>query len=134
MSITELSLPPPPPPPCPQVVTIKDVHGNKYVIPLNSAAKFGLVQGQGSKVYNTVEDLLNAPSPPVIVAVKAGYVGDDPKTSVAKNEVLIVQGAAKEGGRFKLNRQTMLKTFSITKNEEKLLPKEVFGKFTTEPF
>ncbi len=118
-----------------QVVSIKDVHGNKYIIPLNSAAKFGLVQNRHEKMYNTVEDLFNAPSLPAIVSVQAGYVGDDPKTSVNKNELLIVHGITKgAGGRFKISRQNFLKVYSITKGEEKLLPKEVFGKFTTEPF
>jgi len=105
------------------------------VIPLNSAAKFGLVHSDGSSLYHTVEDILNAPSQPPIVAATATYEGEDHKSSVSKNEVLVVQGATKGAGKkFKFNRPTLLKVYSITKGMEKLLAKEVCGKFTTEPF
>lgn len=105
------------------------------MIPLNSAAKFGLIHESGTRLYNTVEDIMNATVLPKIVAVRAGYVGNDGKaSSVIRNEILVVRGMVKASGRYKIGRATMLKVFSITNNMEKILSKEVFGKFSTDPF
>ena len=114
-------------------MSISDIIGNKYVIPVNSVAKFGLIQEQGIRIYSTVEDIMNASVLPQIVAARAGYVGDN-NNSVLRNEILVIQGVVKAGGKFKIGRSTMLKVFSITNNVEKILSKEVFGKFTTDPF
>ena len=115
------------------MVSISDIIGNKYVIPINSAAKFGLIQEQGIRIFSTVEDIMNASVLPQIVAARAGYVGDN-NNSVLRNEILVIQGVVKAGGKFKIGRSAMLKVFSITNNVEKILSKEVFGKFTTDPF
>lgn len=114
------------------MVSIKDSSGGKFVVPLNSSAKFGVIYEGGSTVFGTVEDMMNAPSLPRVVSVGTGYVGNTSDSSVCKHELLVVQGLEKTG-RFRRKAAT-LKVFSISKNMEKNLTKEVYGKFSTDPF
>lgn len=114
------------------MISISDAGGNKYVVPLNSVTKFGLIYELGSKVFDTVEDILNADKLPRVVSVGASYVGNNENSSVARYEVLVVKGVDKTGI-FRRKPQT-LKVYSITKEKEKSLTKDVFGKFSTDPF
>ena len=41
-----------------QVFTVKDKVGNKYILPLNSACKFGLYYQKGTRYFDTVEDVM----------------------------------------------------------------------------
>ena len=104
------------------------------MIPLNSTTKFGLIQESAIEIFNTVEDIMNASELPKIVTVTALNVGKNDKPSLVKNEILVIRGVVKFGGRFKVGRVSMLKVFSITEQEEKILSKDVVGMFTTDPF
>lgn len=118
--------------PSPQVVSIADCGGNKYIIPLNSATKFGLMYTHSTQTFSTVEDLMNARPMPHVVCATANYVGNSEDSSVARNEVLVVRGVEK-GARIR-RRPDKLKVFSITKAVEKSLTKDVCGKFTADPY
>ena len=107
--------------------------GNKYKVPLNSATKFGIIYGNGEpKTFNTVDEIMNANPLPKVVCAEASYVGNNEASSVHRHEILAVKEVDK-GGRFRF-RSSMLKMFSITKNMDKSLAKDVFGKFSTDPF
>ncbi len=112
-------------------MSISDIAGNKYVIPLNSATKFGLLYEEGIVEFGTVEEILNAKILPQVVCARTGYVGNNDSSSVSRFEVLIVTGVEK--GRFR-RKAGSLKVYSVTKNMDKTLSKEVYGKFTTDPF
>lgn len=114
------------------MVSISDVHKNKYAVPLNSSAKFGLIYEQGTQVFGSVEELMNAKPLPRVVSVGTGYVGNTTESSVHRYEVLVLKGVEK-GGMFR-RKPPILKVFSVTKNIEKSLMKDVYGKFSTNPF
>ena len=82
--------------------------------------------------FSTVEDILNAKILPRVVCARAGYVGNNESMSVTRHEVLIITGVEK-GGVFR-RKAGAIKAYSVTKNMEKILNKDVFGKFTTDPF
>ena len=114
-----------------QVVSIRDVGGNQYVIPLNSATKFGLLYEGGVTEFGTIEEVLNAKIMPRVVCALTRYVGNSEENSVSRHEVLIVTGVERSVFRRK---SSALKVYSVTKDMHKVLMKEVFGKFTTDPF
>lgn len=76
---------------------MRDSAKMKYVVPINSASKFGLVYKSSSgrtesDVFETIEDLMLATPLPKIVAAQLAHLGQDESTSVHKNEVLIIKG------------------------------------------
>lgn len=105
---------------------------NKYVIPLNSATKFGLMYPGSSQTFGTVDDIMNSRPLPRVVCATANYIGNTDESSVTRNEVLVIKSVEK-GGRLR-RKPTTLKVFSVTKNIEKSLAKEVYGKFTADPY
>lgn len=113
-------------------MSISDAGGSKYVIPLNSATKFGIIYEEGVVEFGTVEEILNAKILPRVICARAGYVGNSESTSVTRHEVLIITGVEK-GGMFR-RKAGLIRAYSVTKSMEKTLNKDVFGKFTTDPF
>ena len=114
------------------VVTIRDSIQNEYTIPLNSAAQFGIVYGQGGNgsmpvVFTTAENVMAADLLPRVVCATRSYRGAKPKSSVDAGEVLIVQGIHKPQS------SKSLLVFSTTTAKEKKLKKECAGCFTTDP-
>ena len=80
-----------------QVVTIRDSTKSKYIVPINSASKFGLIyQSPAVKsenhIFETVEDIMLSSPLPKVVYVTVAHQGQDKNSSVHKNEVLIVKG------------------------------------------
>ena len=82
-----------------QVVTIRDSSRSKYVVPINSASKFGLIYKSPNfsetHIFETVEDLLLASPLPKIVSALVAHQGQDEHTSVHKSEVLVIKGIEK---------------------------------------
>ena len=114
------------------VVTIRDSIQNEYIVPLNSAAQFGIVYGQGGHgsmpaIFTTAEDVMAADLLPRVVCATRSYRGAKLKSSVDAGEVLIVQGIHKPES------SKALLAFSITTAQEKKLKKECAGFFTTDP-
>ena len=114
------------------VVTIRDSIQNEYTIPLNSAAQFGIVYGQGGHgsmpaIFKTAEDVMAADLLPRVVCAMRSYRGRNPKSSVDAGEVLIVQGIHHPQS------SKSLLVISTTTAQEKRLKKECAGCFTTDP-
>ena len=98
---------------------------------MNSATKFGLIYKKDSPVFKSVEDIINAAVLPKVVCADATFVGNNEASSVHRYEILAIREVEKAS---KLRRRpASLKVYSITKNMEKVLTKEVFGKFSTDP-
>ena len=120
-----------------KVVKIKDNYGhNTFIVPFNSAARFGIIYrggtaSRGPKVFDTVSEVMAAVPLPKVLCTKCSYYGSDSKSSVGKDEVLIVQGVHKVKLGFG---RSMLKVMSMAKREEKSLPKDCIGQFTTDPY
>ena len=79
-----------------------------------------------------MEDIINTKPLPRVVCATTNYVGNTEESSVVKNEILIIKGVEK-GGLLR-RRQATLKVFSIIKNSVKTLTKDVYGKFTADPY
>ena len=117
-------------------VKIKDHDDrNTYTVPFNSAARFGIIcernDGSQPMTFETVGDIMAAVPLPKVVCAKRAYRGSDNKSSVKKDEVLVIQGVQK--GRFGLGKNT-LKVSSVNTWEEKILQRECVGHFTTDPY
>lgn len=107
-----------------EVVTIVDSRRQKYRLPLNSVAKFGLINCDLAAVYS-VNDLHNAETrPPVVVAMST-------ESNFKENEILVVDTLRKIGA----NQITVLKVFSINERKEKYIPnsKDCNVRFSTDP-
>ena len=79
------------------MVRIRDVVNNKYIVPINSATKFGLIYSNPQitdecHVFETVDDIINATHLPKVVCALASYQCSDEKASFNRNDVLIVKG------------------------------------------
>ena len=114
------------------VVTIRDSIQNEYTIPLNSAAQFGIIYGQGGHggmpaVFTTAEDIMAADLLPRVICATRRYRGRKLESSVVAGEVLIVQGIHQPQS------SKSLLVFSTTTAQEKKLKKECAGCFTTDP-
>ena len=113
------------------VVRMKSADG-EFIVPLNSAAKFGLIYDEQNEdiVFGTVEELLYAKPHPKVIAVKNKYVSPDGKVSLKKKDVLIIR----EVIRAKIGRSKIaLKFFSVSTHKEIVLHKEHDVQFTTSP-
>ena len=78
------------------MVTIRDSTRCKYIVPINSASKFGLIYKSKSfsdtHVFDTVEELLLASPLPKVVTALVAHQGPDEHTSVHRSEVLVIKG------------------------------------------
>ena len=119
-----------------EVVTMIDYNGNTYNVPLNSAAKFGIIYRSRRNVsqlepewFETAGDIMAASPLPRVVCAKSSYHGYDPISSVEKNEVLVIQGIDRRKRGLNL-----LRVMCVTKQEERMLWKDCIGHFTTDPY
>ena len=121
-----------------KVVSIKDAHDTPYSIPLNSAIEFGLVYDPNDNrseainglTFEKISEITAAHTPPKVFCALKAFRGEDEKSSVYDNEVLIVKQVLKP--RFKGKRA--VKVYSLLTNSEKLLHEDCIGQFTTQPY
>ena len=114
-----------------KVVRTIDCHGNSYNMPLNSAARFGIIYRSRRSVslqepeqFETAGDIMSASPLPRVVCAKSSYRGHDSVSSVKKNDVLVIQGI----------RFNILQVMCVTKQEQRMLSKDCTGHFTTDPY
>lgn len=115
-----------------EVVTIVDSRRQKYRLPLNSAAKFGLSIFESAAVYS-VKDLHNAETLPPVIAAMSSYSGSFVESTFKENEILLPIKVVTR--RIGANQSTVIKVFSIDENKEKYIPspKECNIRFSTDP-
>ena len=113
------------------VVTFQDKTGDEYNVPLYSSAKFGIVYNSRKQTFASVGEIMDAVPVPKVVAARTGFDGGHPKSSVKRNEVLVITEVHKP--KF-AHGTSWLKVFSLTKSEEKKLFRECEAKFTTDPY
>ena len=120
-----------------KVIRIKDNQGSVYSIPLNSSIKIGLVyepSGGDTKagesfIFPRVSDLLSVSTLPKVVCATKACKGADVKTTVQKNEILIVRQAHRP----KLLGKKYIEAFSLVSRIEKYLDADCEGHFSTQP-
>ena len=114
-----------------EFVVIQDKRGDQYKIPLYSAVKFGVVyKNAATRVFNSVQDIMDAVPLPKVVTATSNYVSANPKSSVQKNEVLVITKVKKP--KFGHGKSS-LKAFSVTLSKKKKLAQACDVKFTTKP-
>ncbi len=114
-----------------------DSPNHMYAVPFNSAVQFGLVynplndlkQALQGKTFESVGDILSTKPLPKIVRATASYQGAHASSSVEENELLVVKSAKRP----KVLGSPHLKVYSITTGENKSLPMQCTGHFTTKP-
>ena len=119
-----------------KVVVLRDRRGVKFNIPLNSAVHFAPVFNPNNNIkeamkgftYERVSDLMALKVMPKIVHATKPHIRVDSKATIEKSEVFIVQNVVPIGVRKKV-----LKVYSITCNQNKLLQADSVGGFTTNP-
>ena len=114
-----------------QVVSFKDTANNDtYILPLTAASEFGLAQdrrwnnSEGTG-FETVRDILDAAILPKVVCARKSVRGNNAKSSVEMNEILIIQKVKKM--------KKVLKVYSITAGMKKCFSSKCEGLFTTTP-
>lgn len=114
-----------------QVVSFKDTANNDtYILPLTAVSEFGIThasQWSNSECteFETIKDILDAAILPRVVCARRSFQGNNAKSSVEINEILIIQKAKK------MNK--VLKVYSITAGMKKCLSSKCKGLFTTTP-
>ena len=107
-----------------EVVSIKDDEDNVYILQQDDKSEFGIVYDRNKEVvFQTIQDILNYSNPPNIICALQPFKGKDAKSSVEKNEVLVVRS----------NTKRHLKAYSITAKMKKKLSATCTGCFTTAP-
>ena len=120
-----------------KVVTIRDQDGMSCRVPIESSMKFGLVfnlssnydEGLCGYTFRTVSDLTSLSILPRIVCTVRAYEGNDARSSVQENEILVIQQALKSMFRGRRG----IKVFSLLTKMEKVLPEECDVGFSTNP-
>ena len=119
-----------------KVVRTIDCHGNTHNVPLNSAARFGIIYRsrrsvslQEPELFETAGDIMSASPLPRVVCAKSSYRGHDSVSSVEKNEVLVIQGIHRRKFGFNL-----LKVMHVGEQQQRMLSKNCTGHFTTDPY
>ena len=123
-----------------KVVTMQDKLGSSYIIPVNSAVQFGYINPSDSnarhrslayKSFPKVSDLmaLSAAEMPKVVCAQKEFKGQNKKSSLEQNEVLLII----QTQRNKLSGKKYLKVYSFLTKSRKTLPAECCAQFTTNP-
>ena len=116
-----------------ELVIIRDITGEHYSIPMYSSLQFGLIYDPGNetKVFNSVNEIINAkPLPKAIVAMEQ-YSGHKKKALFIANELLLIQSISKHGGGLK---RPSLSAYSIISNSKKDIPGDCVARFSTAPW
>ena len=119
-----------------KVVRTIDCHGNTHNVPLNSAARFGIIYRSRRSVslqepeqFETAGDIMSASPLPRVVCAKSSYRGPDSASSVEKNEVFVIQGIYNRKLGFNL-----LKVMHVGEQQQRMLSRDCTGHFTTDPY
>ena len=81
-------------------MSIQDSNGTSFSIPLNSAISFGLIYNPFNEpppkdiephYFESVADIITCKHPPKIIRATKEFNGRDSKTSIKKEEILIVK-------------------------------------------
>ena len=119
-----------------KMVVIADANGHTYKFPLNSAVEFAPLYNpednfekatRGYTFEFAGEIIALKSGLPQVVRVLRSHQTTDSKSSVCESELLAVKGVSKTT----FTRRAMLKVFSITTKEEKMLHEDCHGKFST---
>ena len=116
------------------LVTIRDISGEHYNIPLYSSLQFGLVHEprNETKTFTSVNEIINSKPLPKVVVATERYNGHSEKTSVCPNDLLVIQSVHhKSAGGIK---RSSLKAYSVTFNTSKDLPGDCAVRFSTDPW
>ena len=81
------------------VISIQDAGGTHFTVPLNTAIQFGLVydpvgdtkQAKKGYSFETAGELADYHTPPKIIRVTRKFDSGDSKSSIEKNEILIIK-------------------------------------------
>ena len=121
-----------------EVVTLNDHVGFSYTIPLNSSLQFGLVQSDDAslqkeyenRVYEKVSDLLTLSSLPRLVCATKNIKGNDEKSSLCAEEILVIKRVFKP----KLLGKKSLEVLSLKTQSVKILSSDCEGYFSVSPY
>ena len=119
-----------------KVVVLRDRRGATFNVPLNSAVQFAPVfnpnnnqkEAMQGLSFEKVSDIMAQNTLPKVVRAMKPHIKIDPKATIEQFEVFIIQRVVSVGVRRKV-----LQVYSMTCNQEKLLPSDSVGGFTTEP-
>ena len=114
-----------------EVVTIRDITGGHYSIPMYSSLQFGIVYDPGNetKVFNSVSEIINAKSMPKAIVAMEQYSGRAPKALFVAFELLLIQSTSKKGGQ-----RPSLSVYSISSSTKKDIPGDCVARFSTAPW
>ena len=115
------------------LVTICDVSGEHYKIPLYSSLQFGLIyeQRNEAKVFASVNEIIKATPLPKVVVALGQYDGRSKESSLAPNDLLVIQSVYNKNGA--KNERSSLKAYCVTTNTHKDLQSDCVVRFTTDP-
>ena len=121
-----------------EVVTLNDHVGFSYTIPLNSSLQFGLVQSDDAslqkeyenRIYEKVSDLLTLSSLPRVVCATKNIKGNDEKSSLSAEEILVIKRVFKP----KLLGKKSLEVLSLKTQSVKILSSDCEGYFSVSPY
>ena len=119
-----------------KVVVLQEGRDVTFTVPLNSVVKFAPVfnpnddpeEAMRGFTFERVSDIMAQKTLPKIVRALKPHVKVDPVSTIEQNEMFVVQKVVLVGMRKKA-----LQVFSVMRGEEKLLPSDSVGGFTTEP-
>ena len=80
--------------------------------------------------FTKVSEIIALPTPPKVFCVLKAFRGDDEKSTLYDNEILVVKQVLKS----RLKSKRALKVYSLLAQSEKLLPEDCTGQFTTQPY
>ena len=88
-----------------KIISIQDSDGMHFSIPFNSSISFGLVYNPFNKpiqsfkqyFFTSVADIISCKCPPQIIRATKEFNGNDPKTSIKKEEILVVKKICRNG-------------------------------------
>ena len=120
-----------------KVVTLTDSNCCNYTIPSNTPVQIAPLYNPNDNVdealkgftFDSVADITSLHTLPKLLRVTKSFHGSDSKCSVEEGELLVV----KKISRTPMMRKLVLKVYSVTANEVKVLNEDCVGQFTTNP-
>ena len=120
-----------------KVVTLTDSNCCNYTIPSNTPVQIAPLYNPNDNIdealkgftFDSVADITSLHTLPKLLRVTKSFHGSDSKCSVEEGELLVV----KKISRTPMMRKLVLKVYSVTANEVKVLNEDCMGQFTTNP-
>lgn len=120
-----------------KVVTLTDSNCCNYTIPSNTPVQIAPLYNPNDNIdealkgftFDSVADITSLHTLPKLLRVTKSFHGSDSKCSVEEGELLVV----KKISRTPMMRKLVLKVYSVTANEVKVLNEDCVGQFTTNP-